>query len=113
MAFGFKNNKEKASIRTVTLTGTRPSTQAGTVDFSFPIESDEIVLALMFKPNDGHEWHYISDYDEVEEPSDEARILRACHAYLFDTFYISCYVTGTQPGENPSVTVKAVLMKVD
>lgn len=113
MAFGFKNDKNKASIRTVTMEGARPSTQDGDVDFNFTIDSDEIVLALAFTTPDDNRWHYVSDFDEVEVPNDSAKIVRAYHSLVAGKFYVTCYVTGTMPGENPSVTIKAVLMKID
>lgn len=113
MAFGFKNDKNKASIRTVVLTRTRPSLQGGEVDFSFPIESDEIILALAFTtPDDDYRLHYISDFDE-DTPNDSVKILRAYHNLAEGNFHVSCYVIGTMPGENPAVTIKAVLMQID
>ena len=112
MAFGFKNNKEKASIRTVTIQGRRSSLSAGEVTVSFPIDSDEIVLAIMCQTPLDYRWHYISDRDEGSS-IDSAKILRAYHSTTEDTFYVSAYVEGTIPSENPSVTIKAVLMQID
>ena len=112
MAFGFKNNKEKASIRTVTLTDSTTSTSSRYSDFNFPIDDDEIVLALMCKTSaSAGKWYYMSKIDEGDY-SQPVEIVYAQHSPLLDTFYVSCHVDGSPSADN-DVTIKAVLMKID
>lgn len=112
MAFGFKNNKEKASIRTVTLKDPTTSTYDRQVNFDFPIDDDEIILAVMCSCGiDEYNWHYMSRLGE-HEFTDSVKIERVNHDIVSNLVYVACYVQGTPSADN-DVTIKAVLMKID
>lgn len=107
MAFLFNSDKSKAEVRTETKVGIRPSLSDGEVTVSFPMDDNEIVLALMSHAQEEARWRYISD------ANDETEITRAYHSMLDGKLYVTCRVVGTIPSERPIATIKAVFMKID
>ena len=113
MAYAFNDDKSRASIRTVTVEGSasRPNRDEE-VTVSFPIDKDEIVLALMCKSTLEQSWHYISAPDG-SQVLDTASFRKAYHSLLDDNFYVTCFLIADGPTEIASMTVKAVVMKLD